>query len=78
MTKCMWSLPSHRLENWLRASLLSLVSLIEQATKRAITAIHISLFFNIESTPRSVVGCFLDVFTVFSNFKPLVADGCSH
>ncbi|MEQ2291421.1 hypothetical protein AMECASPLE_013197 [Ameca splendens] len=51
----MCSLSSYRLENWLRAHLLNHVSLLDEATKRATTAFNILLFFNIESTPGSVL-----------------------
>ncbi|MEQ2312032.1 hypothetical protein AMECASPLE_026747 [Ameca splendens] len=45
----MCSLSSSRFENWLRVHLLSCLSLLDEATKGAIT-INVSLFFHTEST----------------------------
>ncbi|MEQ2289182.1 hypothetical protein AMECASPLE_030371 [Ameca splendens] len=52
----MCSLSSSRLENWLRVHLLSPLSLLDEASKGAITIKNL-LFLPIESTPGSVLLC---------------------
>ncbi|MEQ2255929.1 hypothetical protein ILYODFUR_018893 [Ilyodon furcidens] len=54
-----------RLENWPRVHLLSCLSLLDKASKGAIT-INVSPFFPIERTPGSVLLCSLCVSALFS------------
>ncbi|MEQ2252767.1 hypothetical protein ILYODFUR_025259 [Ilyodon furcidens] len=61
----MCSLSYSRLENCFKVHPLSCLSLLDEATKGAIT-INVSLFFPIESTPGSVLLCYLCVSALFS------------
>ncbi|MED6261719.1 hypothetical protein ATANTOWER_008997 [Ataeniobius toweri] len=61
----MCSLSYSRLENWLRVPLLSCFSLLDEASKGALT-MNISLFFYKESATGSVLLCSFCVSALFS------------
>ncbi|MED6237217.1 hypothetical protein ATANTOWER_020906 [Ataeniobius toweri] len=61
----MCSLSYSRLENWLRVHLLSPLSLLDEASKGAITIKNL-LFLPIESTPGSVLLCSFFISALFS------------
>ncbi|MEQ2256425.1 hypothetical protein ILYODFUR_024085 [Ilyodon furcidens] len=60
----MCSLSYYRLENWLRVHLLCCLSLLDEASKGAISIVL--LFLPIESTPGSVLLCSSSFSALFS------------